>query len=136
MFKRLLILFLVLIAIIICFITIKKDDEMKIVKLKDIDISIKENSLTRTGATIIITDYSSNKNRYNEWYQIDKKINNKCKKLDYNDKWDNLENYYVDENNTIQFEINWEWKYGKLGNGKYRLIKKVNNNYIAVEFTI
>lgn len=38
-------------------------------------MSIKENTLTKTGATIIISDISKPKNTYGEWFRIDKKAN-------------------------------------------------------------
>lgn len=104
--------------------------------LKDITIEIKEDSLTSTGATIIITDLSKNNNSYGDWYRIDKKINDKWKELKSEQSWFNLPGYYVDENNKLELKVDWEAMYGRLDNGEYRLVKEVNNKYIACEFII
>ena len=37
-------------------------------------MTIKENTLTRNGMTVVITDTSSNKNVFSAWFRIDKKI--------------------------------------------------------------
>ena len=39
-------------------------------------------------------------------------------------------------NNEVEFKIDWEWLYAKLEPGNYRLLKRVNNKYIGVEFSI
>ena len=52
-----------------------------------------------------------------------------------NDFW-NLVGYSVDENNKLKLEHNWEWLYGELKSGEYRLVKEVNNKYFWVEFKI
>ena len=49
----------------------------------------------------------------------------------FNDK-----GYKVDGNNTIEFDMNWEDYYGSLEPGNYRLIKRVDNNYLYTYFTI
>ena len=49
----------------------------------------------------------------------------------FNDK-----GYKVDGNNTIEFDMNWKDYYGSLEPGNYRLIKRVDNNYLYTYFTI
>ena len=45
--------------------------------------------------------------------------------------------YKVNDDGIIEFEINWEWLYGKLDDGEYRIIKKINGDrYFSVEFLI
>ena len=55
--------------------------------------------------------------------------------------------YYVDENGILEMEQNWDYIYGPLENGTYRLVKDVSFNadtpitkddiyYIWVEFEI
>ena len=122
-----------LFLIVIFFITGCHSEEMY--DKNDITITIKNGSLTKTGATIIITDISGQKNTYSDWFRIEKN-NNGWKKLEGNDSWFNLNSYYIDENNQIIFEHNWKDIYGELDDGKYRLVKKVDNKYISVDFTI
>lgn len=102
-----------------------------------IAVAIKYGTLTRTGATIIITDNSGNNNTYGTEYSIEKKENGKWKELNTLIKavW-NYKGYHVDSNNKLEFEINWSDLYGLLENGTYRLIKKVNNKNIYAEFKL
>lgn len=44
---------------------------------ENISMIIKEGTLTRTGATIIITDLNETKNTYGEFYRLLKEVNNK-----------------------------------------------------------
>lgn len=140
MYRKIIFIILVMV-LIVGVILLNKDNTIKnnTVKVSEFDgvsIEIKEGTLSKTGATIIITDLSGNQNYYGEWYQIDIKVNNKWKKLISNDTWYNLMALTVGEDNIIEFEINWENTYGKLEKGKYRLIKEINNDYIGVEFEI
>ena len=137
MYKKLIFLLLIVVLVLFCcIIQLKKDNSIQLSKFEGVDINIKEHTLSKTGATVVITDFSNNQNSYNEWYQIDIKINNKWKKLNSNSRWTNLENIYIGENNSIEFEINWKSVYGELKSGQYRLIKKINNDYIGIEFKI
>ena len=50
--------------------------------------------------------------------------------------------YYVDENHELFFTYNWEEYYGKLEQGRYRLLNPMkeegasDTTYLALEFTI
>lgn len=107
-------------------------------KLDGISMIIKDGTLTRTSATIIITDTSGKKNEYGEWFRIDKKVNGNWKKLDMkvDDYWIKLVAHKVDSNNKLEMNLSWKSIYGDLENGEYRLVKEVNNEYFSVEFTI
>lgn len=106
--------------------------------LKNISMIIKDGTLTKTGATIIITDLNETKNTYGEFYRIDKLGNNTWSELNpiIENYGFNSIGYFVDENNKLELSHNWEWLYGKLENGKYRLVKEVNYKYFSVEFEI
>lgn len=112
--------------------------------VKGVSMSIKEGTLTKTGATIIIKDISNKNNVYGEAYRIDKYENNEWQELDVvvkgNYGWNDI-GYYVDKNNELELSIDWEWLYGKLEQGKYRLVKSksdlknIKHNF-SVEFEI
>ena len=106
--------------------------------LENISIAIKEGTLTKTGAVIIITDLNEITNTYNEFFRIDKKEQNKWIELTpiINNYGFNEIGYFVDKNNKLELEHNWKWLYGSLDKGKYRLVKEVNNKYFFVEFKI
>lgn len=133
MIKKICLGFFILILVIV---TGCKDN--RILKNDNITMSIEDGTLTKTSATIIITDLSNNINVYSEWFRIEKKENNKWKELKTkeNGTWFNSANYYVDNNKKLKFEHSWDYLYGELEKGKYRLVKEVENKYFFVEFTI
>lgn len=107
------------------------DDLVENVTVQIYDISL-------TGATIIITDKNKEPYTYGQWYKIEKEENGKwielppkIKNYGFNDL-----GYLVDENNEVKFVMDWEWLYGKLDLGSYRIIKKVNDHYIYIPFGI
>lgn len=117
--------------------TINKTIDVK--KIDGISMEIKDGTLTKTGATIIITDTTRKRNTYGSPYHLDKLINNNWKTLnviyDGNYAFTSI-GYLVDENNKLELTHNWKRLYGELEVGTYRLVKKVNNQYFAVEFKI
>lgn len=144
-------LLFIMILLISCFTLVgcttnNKIKEEKI--LENASMVIKDCTLTKTGATVIITDTNKEEEHtYGDSFRIDKKDN---------DKWENLKpiienygfnaiGYHVDENNELEMKINWDWLYGELENGEYRLVKDAainkNDSYLGsgvvyVEFSI
>ena len=100
---------------------------------KLVTLEIDEDTLSKIGVTLIITDNNENSYGWGHGYQVQKKINN---------NWVDLESkeemiftalaYSLDENNQWEYKIDWSRYYGKLENGIYRIKKKIydNNNYI------
>ncbi len=105
-------------------------------ELENITIEIKEGTLTKTGATIIITDFNKKKNIYSEEYRIDQKRKQKWKELEGNEVWFDLIGHLVDENHQLERKLDWKARYGELKPGEYRIVTPVNGDYIAVKFTI
>ena len=116
----------------------------------NITMTIKENTLTRNGMTVVITDTSSNKNVFSAWFRLDKKIDNTWQELDaVNDNcvFNDIA-YYIDETNKLEMEQDTSCMYGELDTGEYRLVKytlpkdKIGNiiekdkTYFNVEFKI
>lgn len=104
-------------------------------EIKTISTEIYDTSIT--GTKLIIKD-ENKANIYGEWYKIEKEENKKWLELPTI-----IENYgftdiayYPNENNEVKFVIDWEWLYGKLSKGNYRLVKKVNQEYIYIPFSI
>ncbi len=99
-----------------------------------------------TGATIVITDLSGEDNTYGESYRIDKLEDGKWYELedilDGNVGW-NMMGYKINDDNELRMEIDWEWLYGSLEKGKYRIVKGFSNEknphvdkHVAAKFTI
>lgn len=103
---------------------------------ENITMEIKEGTLTKTGATIVITDLSGKNNTFNKEFRIDQKRGGKWYTL--KDKSKNEVDVMPgqQENKKLEQELNWEKNYGTLSDGYYRIVKKINNKDIVVEFEI
>lgn len=119
--------------------------EAKFVPVEGISMEIVEGTLTNTGATIVITDLSGEDNTYGEWYRIDRMENGKWYELEDIVNGDvswHMVGYSVGEDNKLTMDVKWEWLYGPLDNGKYRIVKSfISENpydvrHVAAEFTI
>lgn len=99
-------------------------------------IAISDVSLT--GVTLIIEDMNQTPYIYGEWYEIEKEVDGnwypvetKIEHYGFNDI-----GYVVNEEHKVKFVIDWEWLYGSLPLGSYRIVKQVNQQYIYVGFSI
>jgi len=109
-----------------------------------VSIEVKENTLTNTKATFIMTNNTSEIYSYGNPYSIEKEIDGIWYELKtINDLFFTMPAFELKINESVEFEIDWEYGYGKLKPGKYRLIKdldtlndKNKQIYIASEFTI
>lgn len=113
-----------------------KESKYNIVEIENVSINISDISLT--GATITIKDSNETPYTYGEWYIVEKNINGKWYEVKpiIKEYGFNSMGYLPDENNEVKFVINWEWIYGELSLGSYRILKQVDNQYIGVEFDI
>lgn len=107
-------------------------------EIDEITMSIKDGTLTSKGATLVIVDTSNNKHLFGSWYRIDKKENDEWRELNtiIRDYAFTSIGYSVDDNGKLELEVDWEWLYGELSDGEYRLVKKVDDRYFSVEFMI
>lgn len=108
--------------------------------LKDVTMKLKENTLTNSGATIIITDNNEIKYTYEEYYKLEKRIDHVWYELKPSgDVIFNEMGYLVDDNNELEMDIDWSKTYGNLTSGKYRIIKRIYDGeykYFSVEFDL
>lgn len=102
------------------------------------NVSATISDISLTGATITIKDTNEDKYTYEEWYVLQKVIDGKTYSIPTKVKeyGFNSIGYEVDENNEVKFVIDWEWLYGKLPQGSYRIIKESHNKYISIPFNI
>lgn len=127
----------VFVLAIICTIVLIPNYAEPIDLAEDITMEIKEGTLTKTGATIVITDLSSKNNTFSKEFRIDQKRGGKWYTL--KDKSKNKVNVVAgqqEEDKKLEQELNWEKNYGTLSDGYYRIVKKINNKDIVVEFEI
>lgn len=90
--------------------TVKNDAELN--QINGVTMTIKENTLTRSGATVVIND--TNRTRtysYGEAYRIDKKENGQWEELKpiHDDYGFNEMAYYTDDDGKLEFNYNWEY---------------------------
>lgn len=104
------------------------------------NVTITISNVTPTGATINIKDTNKEPYVYGEWYKIERKSGTTWVDADtvtdvygFNDI-----GYLVDEKtNELTIETDWEWLYGALPSGQYRIYKQVGlGQCINVEFDI
>lgn len=117
---------------------------MQFEESKVMSMTIKNGTLTSKGCTIIIRDENEEKEIFGEEYRIDVFENNEWKQaeiiLEEDYGW-NLIGYLVGEDGTREMNINWEWLYGELQPGHYRIVKHISPKphlyeYFSVEFDI
>ncbi len=109
--------------------------------INNVTMKIKEGTLTKTSATIVIEDKNEEKYGYGQWFRIDRKENGDWKELEQiNENFAFTDIAYIPkEDGTIEIDENWKDLYGELQAGEYRLVKEVygnGTNYIYAEFTI
>lgn len=106
--------------------------------VNNIEMKIKSETLTKEGLTIIIENKNTTKIGYGEWFRIDQKKEKGWQEINIvnKDYAFNALAYIVKGTSKSEHKIDWSKLYGTLDNGQYRLVKKIDENYIAVEFTI
>lgn len=113
---------LVLISVAI-FIMLNKSTFNK--GASDITMTIKEGTLTRTSATVIIRD-KNKEHGYGENYSIEKKENEEWKPVKQ------IGTYFVKMvsigtlTGELKFDLDWSERYGELENGEYRIVKTLD----------
>lgn len=114
----------------------RKESTYVVTYVENVNISI--SNISPTGATITIKDTNNKPYTYGEWYVIEKQINDKWYKVDTiidNYGFTSI-GYTPNKNNELKIIIDWEWLYGKLTLGNYRILKKAGTKHISVEFSI
>lgn len=107
-------------------------------KTKNVSMSIEENTLTKTSATIIIKDTNEEPLWYDAWFRIDKYNNGDWEMLPANEKYYCFFDlaYGVNEEGILKMKTSWKMIYGELEAGKYRIVKDVAGQNYYIEFTI
>lgn len=146
-----------LLGVLICFIFLLgitgyekelkgKPQESKIKILNGgVRFTVKEGTLSNTKATFILKNTSKTKIYYGTAYWMEKEEKGKWYKIEPKDEmWFALSESYLIPNKIEEMKLDWEYGYGKLSPGKYRVVKEVDFEYqserkkynIAAEFII
>lgn len=144
--KRIFIVTMLLIILTGCGKEMNKKTREKYEKdtAQNITMRIKEGTLKKGSATIIIEDLNPNNKEDifgisfvlyekigNEWVSLPPKVD------EYG--W-TLRDYHVNDKNILEMETNWEWLYGELKPGQYKIAKGLvveDKSYtFSTDFTI
>ena len=94
--------------------------------------------VTPTGATVTIQDSNKDPFVYGEWFQIEREkdgvwyeVKTKISNYGFNEI-----GWLTDENGGLTMDVNWDWLYGKLPAGHYRILKQAGTEIIGAEFTV
>lgn len=121
----------------------EKESDIEIVE-KGVSLSIKENTLTNSSATLILKNESDVNVIYGNPYEIEIKKDGKWYKIDAELNF-NSPAFSLNSQETKEIKLDWENGYGELTSGNYRIIKDISIEkedgtfdtfYVAVEFTI
>ncbi len=111
---------------------------------KGVTLAVKENTLTKTSATLILKNNNDVDIQLGDSYEIEIKKDGKWHKINVQLNF-NSPAYVLKSNESREIEIDWKNAYGKLVKGEYRIIKSIgikNNNetfddfYVSAEFII
>lgn len=117
-----------------------EEDYQKALKEKSINnvsIKVREETITKKGATFIITDKNKIHYLFGQYYRIDKRNGNKWEYLKpISDEtiweltaWTSIYDEY-------DYKVDWSKIYGELECGEYRIMKEIDNMEIYAEFII
>lgn len=123
--------------------TVGKESNIEVVE-KEVTLFVKENTLTTTGATLILKNDSDVDVQYGNPYEMEIKKDGEWHKINVELNF-TLPAFILKSKETKEFELNWENGYGKLASGDYRIIKSIDTEkedgtfdifYVSGEFTI
>lgn len=116
--------------------------------LDGVTMRVKEGTMSSTGLTVVFENKTDKEIIYGDPYTVEKNMDGKWFEvpdiLDGNYGFVDI-GYGLGPSSTNEWEVDWEWLYGKLDKGKYRLVKYVSDfrqsgdydqYYLAVEFEI
>ena len=87
-------------------------------KLENVKLEVVENSVTKTGLELIITDTSDLQYPWDNNYYLEKKVNESWEKVNpIKEDVSEVVTYKVDENKQIKQVIDWTETYGTLESG-------------------
>lgn len=113
-----------------------------------VTMAVKEGTASATGLTVTLKNTSSSEYIYSEYFWLEKKIGEKWYQVpvafDGDYAFDDI-GYILAPESSSEWTVDWEWLYGSLGAGQYRIVKdvlvskdsgKYDTYYLAAEFVI
>lgn len=111
---------------VVFYFGVNKKEEDPLIINRGVISSIKDGSLSNTGVTLIITNLDSTDYTFGEAYTIEKNETGEWIDVDtiIDDYGFHMIGYNLKSGQTREIELNWEWLYGKLPVGYYRINKE------------
>jgi len=113
-----------------------------------VTMTVEKRTVTPTGLTLVLENKSSSQCIYGEHFWLEKKINEKWYQvsvvIDDNYAFNDI-GYNLSSENDGEWAVDWDWLYGSLDTGEYRIVKDIldfrgsgeyDTYYLAAEFTI
>lgn len=112
-------------------------------EIEGVSMSIEYGSVTSKGLTVVIRDENGSPYTYGEWYELmvfDGEAWEEAPIVIEGDYGFNDIGLFPKEDGTLTLNINWEWLYGNLESGKYKIVKALyfpeGYKYFSAEFEI
>ena len=116
--------------------------------LDGVTMMAKKETVTSTGLTVVFENSSNKQIIYGDSYFLEKKINEIWYKvptsIGSNYEFTDI-GYGLDASEIQEWEVNWEWLYGSLNSGEYRIVKYIldfraagdyDKYHLTAEFTM
>ena len=112
-----------------------------------VTMDVKEGTVSPTGLTVVFKNNSDSEGLYGNNFSLEKKIDEKWHQVPtiISDYGFDGEGYSLPSKEDSEWNTSWEWLYGSLDMGQYRIIKDIldfrgtgdyDKYYLAAEFTI
>ena len=132
-------LIIVTLGINLVMAAVNKTDNIVVSNTDPWGITVTAENITQTGLTYKITQSGGNVKGNLETgtpFKVERYENEEWEELPYineNLAW-TMPAFLIKQNDVTEFEVNWEFVYGKLGDGKYRISKEISDFIVAEEY--
>lgn len=116
--------------------------------LDGVTMTVKETSVSPTGLTVVIENNSDSQCIFGEYFVLEKKMDDGWYQvpveIEGNYGFEDI-GYELDPGDKREWETDWEWLYGSLDSGQYRIVKDIldfrdtgdfDKYFLAAEFRI
>lgn len=131
---------LLLILVVLTACNSGEKSEIDVGTIDGISITVDADTVTSTGFDYVISNQTDEVAGYGRQYAIERRSKSEWYSIPYvideNDVAWTLELLIISPYSEASESVDFEYLYGELKPGDYRIIKKIGDTYIAGEFTI